>query len=85
MNSPCLPYTAPHPDRDPVTSVGTWLFVPDRQNPAGDVRTGYLSRNGERVVLPHSSGLLAAYLRKLRQLESDFAARIGSLAFPVEA
>ncbi|MFI6443889.1 hypothetical protein [Kitasatospora sp. NPDC050543] len=55
-----------------------WLFVPDRRNPAGDVRTGYLSGNGERVVLQHCSRLLADFLRTIRQIEEDFTARCGA-------
>ncbi|MFD5462060.1 hypothetical protein ACFWIQ_04400 [Kitasatospora sp. NPDC127059] len=47
--------------------------------------TGYLSRNGERVVLAHTSRPLADFVRKISQLESDFAARIGSLLFPAES
>ncbi|PYC68025.1 hypothetical protein C7C46_29665 [Streptomyces tateyamensis] len=76
MISPCQPYLPSPLDRDPVASLGTWLFVPDRRNAAGDVHTGYLSRNGERVVLAHTSRLLADFMRKVRQLESDFAARL---------
>ncbi|GAA1233439.1 hypothetical protein GCM10009665_24650 [Kitasatospora nipponensis] len=67
-----------------MASIGNWLFVPDRRNAAGDVRTGYLSRNGERVVLAHTSRLLADFLRRIRQLESDFAARLGAHPFPVD-
>lgn len=61
-----------------MTSLGKWLFVPDRRNFAGDVRVGYLSCNGERVVLQHCSRLLADFLRTIRQLEEDFAARCGA-------
>lgn len=74
----CYPNTLPPPDRDPVCNAGKWLFVPDRRNAAGDVRTGYLSCNGERVVLRHCSRLLAEFLRTLRQIEENFAARIGT-------
>jgi hypothetical protein len=38
--------------RDPVCSPGKWLVVPDRANVTGNVRTGNLCCNGERVVLP---------------------------------
>ncbi|GAB2693713.1 hypothetical protein GCM10010442_09190 [Kitasatospora kifunensis] len=75
----------PLSDRDPVCSVGKWLFVPDRRNAAGDVlRTGYLSCNGERVVLRHCSRLLADFLRTIRQIEENFAARIGAEPAAVE-
>lgn len=47
-------------------------------NAAGDVNVGYLSRNGERVVLKHCSRLLADFVRTIRQLEGDFTARCGS-------
>ncbi|MFD5611358.1 hypothetical protein [Kitasatospora sp. NPDC127060] len=83
--SPCLPCTSSPPVREPVASLGAWLFVPDRRNAVGDVTTGYLSRNGERVVLAHTSRPLADFVRKISQLESDFAARIGSLLFPAES
>ncbi|MCU7825013.1 hypothetical protein [Kitasatospora sp. DSM 101779] len=64
----------PHsPERDPICSLGAWLFVPDRHNAAGDVETGYLVRNGRRVVLWHCSRILADFLRTLRRLESRFA------------
>ncbi|MFB7665011.1 hypothetical protein ACFC1R_13815 [Kitasatospora sp. NPDC056138] len=68
---------SPPSQHDPVASLGKWLFVPDRRNFAGDVRTGYLSCNGERVVLQHCSRLLADFVRTIRQLEEDFAARCG--------
>lgn len=71
--------------REPVAPLGTWLFVPDRRNVVGDVSTGYLSRNGERVVLAHTSRPLADLVRKISQLESDFTARIGSLLFSDES
>ncbi|MGK4584768.1 hypothetical protein [Kitasatospora sp. HPMI-4] len=60
-----------------MTSLGKWLFVPDRSNFAGDVRTGYLSCNGERVVLQDCSRLLADFVRKIRRIEEDFIARCG--------
>jgi hypothetical protein len=41
------------------------------------VRTGYLTCNGERVVLSHCSRLLADLLRTIHQLEEDFAERCG--------
>jgi hypothetical protein len=69
----CQPNSLPGVERDPVCSLGRWLFVPDRRNPAGDVRCGYLARNGERVVLWHCSRLLADFLRTIRQLEEGFA------------
>ncbi|MEU8512733.1 hypothetical protein AB0C76_14255 [Kitasatospora sp. NPDC048722] len=71
--------------REPVASLGMWLFVPDRRNVAGDVSTGYLSRNGERVVLSYTSRPLADFVRKIGQLESDFTARIGPLLFSDES
>lgn len=71
------PMASPPSQHDPVTSLGKWLFVPDRRNIAGDVRVGYLSCNGERVVLQHCSRLLADFVRTIRQLEEDFAARCG--------
>jgi hypothetical protein len=74
--STCHPYAQSPPDREPVTTVGSWLFVPDRRNHAGDVRIGYLARNGQRVVLRHTSRLLADFMRKIRQLEGDYTARI---------
>ncbi|MFI6843990.1 hypothetical protein OG535_31745 [Kitasatospora sp. NBC_00085] len=55
-----------------------WLFVPDRPNVVGDLRIGYLSRNGERVVLKNCSRILAEFVRTIRQLEDDFVARSGS-------
>jgi hypothetical protein len=61
------------PVRDPVCVLGRWLFVPDRMNAVGDVRVGYLSCNGERVVLLHCSDLLADLVRTIRQLEDAFA------------
>lgn len=71
------PMAVPLPQHDPVTSLGKWLFVPDRSNFAGDVRTGYLSCNGERVVLQDCSRLLADFVRKIRRIEEDFIARCG--------
>ncbi|MDH6703741.1 hypothetical protein P3T27_000422 [Kitasatospora sp. MAA19] len=85
MTSPCLPYASSPPVREPVAPLGTWLFVPDRRNAVGDVSTGYLSRNGERVVLSYTSRPLADLVRKISQLESDFATRIGSLLFSDES
>ncbi|MFH9349392.1 hypothetical protein [Kitasatospora sp. NPDC017646] len=85
MTSPCLPYASSPPVREPIAPLGTWLFVPDRRNAVGDVSTGYLSRNGERVVLSHTSRPLADLVRKISQLENDFAARIGALLFPEES
>lgn len=67
-----------HLPQERATRLGKWLFVPDRRNPAGDVRTGYLSCNGERVVLRHCSRHLADFLRTIRQLEEDFASRCGA-------
>lgn len=46
--------------------------------------TGYLSCTGERVLLPHTSCLLANLLQKTRELESDFAMRLSPHPFPVE-
>ncbi|MFD0528137.1 hypothetical protein ACFQ1I_15155 [Kitasatospora arboriphila] len=43
MPDPVTPHSS---ERDPICSLGAWLFVPDRQNVAGDVETGYLVRNG---------------------------------------
>lgn len=51
--------------------------MPDRVNAVGDVRTGYLCRNGERVVLQHCSRLLADFVRTLRELEAGVTARLG--------
>ncbi|MFE0462617.1 hypothetical protein ACFW1A_25510 [Kitasatospora sp. NPDC058965] len=76
MISTCHPNAPSPPAREPVTTVGGWLFVPDRRNPAGDVHTGYLACNGRRVVLRHTSRLLADFLRQIRQLEGEFTARI---------
>ncbi|MEU9132439.1 hypothetical protein AB0D08_30750 [Kitasatospora sp. NPDC048540] len=73
----CHPYAPSPPEREPVAALGNWLFVPDRRNAVGDVRTGYLVCNGERVVLRHTSRLLADLMRKIRHLEREFAARIG--------
>ncbi|WP_035793647.1 hypothetical protein [Kitasatospora mediocidica] len=84
MTSTSQPFAFAPSDRDPVAKVGKWLFVPDRRNAAGDVRTGYLSCNGERVPLPHTSCLLATFLRKIRRLESDLAMRISPAPFSVE-
>lgn len=70
--------------REPVAPLGNWLFVPDRHNAVGDVATGYLARNGERVTLSYTSRALADFERTIRQLQSDFAARIGSLLFSAE-
>ncbi|MGW2370920.1 MULTISPECIES: hypothetical protein [Kitasatospora] len=85
MTSPCLPYAPPPTVRESIAPLGAWLFVPDRRNAVGDVSTGYLLRNGERVVLAHTSRPLADLVRKIGQLESDFAARIGALLFPDES
>ncbi|GAA2739036.1 hypothetical protein GCM10010440_00210 [Kitasatospora cinereorecta] len=57
--------------------------MPDRTNAAGDVQTGYLVRNGERVILRHCSRLLAEFLRTIRQLEISFAVRGGTLPPPI--
>ncbi|MFJ1707471.1 hypothetical protein [Kitasatospora sp. NPDC088346] len=65
--------------------MGTWFFVPDRSNAIGDVRPGYLSRNGERVVLTYCSETLALLLGRIRQLEEEFAPRWGGLAAQAEA
>ncbi|WP_030267364.1 hypothetical protein [Streptomyces sp. NRRL B-24484] len=70
MPDPATPHSS---ERDPICSLGAWLFVPDRQNAAGDVETGYLVRNGRRVVLWHCSRILADFLRTLRRLECRFA------------
>ncbi|GAA1239990.1 hypothetical protein GCM10009665_33580 [Kitasatospora nipponensis] len=72
-------------EREPICSFGRWLFVPDRLNAAGDVRTGYLACNGERVVLAHCSHLLADLLRTIRQLERDFATGCGVDPMPARA
>ncbi|MEV4615807.1 hypothetical protein AB0K43_24930 [Kitasatospora sp. NPDC049258] len=48
------------------------------------MRTGYLFRNGERVVLSHTSRLLADFMRKMRQLENDFVVRLGARPFSAE-
>lgn len=58
--------------------------MPDRGNAAGDVRNGYLSCNGERVVLRHCSRLLADFVRTIRQLEENFATRSGADSAAVE-
>ena len=58
------------------------MFVPDRRNAAGDVRTGYLTCNGERVTLAHCSRLFADLLRTIRHLEQDFAAQCGADPMP---
>lgn len=82
----CQPMTLPHRlPKEPATRLGEWFFVPDRRNPAGDVRIGYLSCNGERVVLHHCSSYLADFLRTLRQLEEDFARRCGAEPVPTGA
>lgn len=73
-----LPCPGVYAPRDPVCSLGKWLFVPDRANVAGDVRTGYLCCNGERVVLRYCSRPLADFVRTLRELEADFVARLGA-------
>ncbi len=65
----------PSPGPDPLHGFGPWLFVPDSRNAQGDVRPGYLSRNGERVVLAYCSGILGDLLRTIRQLEDDVIAR----------
>jgi hypothetical protein len=85
VTSPCLPHASPAPGREPVVPLGTWLFVPDRRNAVGDVSTGYLSRNGERVVLAHTSRPLAELVRRIRQVEIDFATRIGALLLQDES
>ncbi|GAA4854628.1 hypothetical protein GCM10023235_35070 [Kitasatospora terrestris] len=59
--------------------------MPDRTNAAGDVQTGYLVRNGERVILRHCSRLLAEFLRTIRQLEIGFAVRGGTPPPPIIA
>ncbi|MEW1907288.1 hypothetical protein AB0442_02370 [Kitasatospora sp. NPDC085895] len=75
MPDPVTPHSS---ERDPICSLGAWLFVPDRQNAAGDVETGYLVRNGRRVVLWHCSRILADFLRTLRRLECRFAVTGGA-------
>ena len=70
MPDPATPHSL---ERDPICTLGAWLFVPDRQNAAGDVETGYLVRNGRRVVLWHCSRILADLLRTLRRLECRLA------------
>ncbi|MFF9647324.1 hypothetical protein [Kitasatospora aureofaciens] len=63
------------PDR--ICNVGdNWLFVPDRINVTGDAESGYLVKNGERVVLRHCSRNLAELFRILRQLEFEFSIRL---------
>ncbi len=63
------------PDR--ICNVGDdWLFVPDRINVMGDAESGYLAKNGERVVLRHCSRNLAELIRILRQLEFEFSIRM---------
>ncbi|UKZ03668.1 hypothetical protein BOQ63_006155 (plasmid) [Streptomyces viridifaciens] len=63
------------PDR--ICNVGDdWLFVPDRINVMGDAESGYLAKNGERVVLRHCSRNLAELIRILRQLEFEFSVRM---------
>ncbi|MFI9271279.1 hypothetical protein ACIGXM_11280 [Kitasatospora sp. NPDC052896] len=51
---------------------------------AGDVSTGYLSRNGVRVPLPYTSGLLADFMREIREMEEEFAVRCGARPSAVE-
>ncbi|MFF0434853.1 hypothetical protein ACFYU9_21775 [Streptomyces sp. NPDC004327] len=68
------PNVLPRTDRGPVWPAGGWLFVPDRRDATGEMRSGYLSRDGERVVLRHTSRLLADFLLRIRQLEEGFAA-----------
>jgi hypothetical protein len=63
---------------DPTARLGRWLFVPDQEDADGEVCVGYLSCQGERVVLSHSSDLLADFVRRIQQLEDDFARRSGS-------
>ncbi|GAA5006213.1 hypothetical protein GCM10025734_46090 [Kitasatospora paranensis] len=76
MSSAQLPMApASAPGTDPVCRLGAWFFVPDRVNACGDVRTGYLHGNGERVVLEHCSRLLADFARTIRLLEDDFSVR----------
>jgi hypothetical protein len=65
-------------EQEPICSLGKWLFVPDRRNPAGDVRIGHLSCNGERVTLQYCSGVLADFVRTIRQIEHAFLARCGT-------
>ncbi|MDH6113865.1 hypothetical protein P3T36_002686 [Kitasatospora sp. MAP12-15] len=84
MTSTSQPCAFAPSERDPVARIGEWLFVPDSRNAAGDVRPGYLSRTGERVSLPHTSCLLADFLRKIHRLESDLAMRISPPLFSVE-
>ncbi|MFC9330838.1 hypothetical protein [Kitasatospora sp. NPDC057015] len=81
QQSPPQPSSRPDPLGDP----GTWLFVPDSRNAQGEVRPGYLSRDGERVVLAYCSGILGDLLRTIRQLEDDVAARWDALPLPVGA
>lgn len=78
----------PHQNRagwERAYSVGAWFFMPDRRNPSGDVRPGYLSRNGERVILQYCSGALTGLLHTLYQLDSDLATRWGALFSQAEA
>lgn len=42
----------------------------------GDAESGYLAKNGERVVLRHCSRNLAELIRILRQLEFEFSIRM---------
>ncbi|MER7755492.1 hypothetical protein [Kitasatospora sp. NPDC097643] len=64
-------------ERDRICSAGdNWLFVPDRANAAGDLESGYLVKNGVRVVLTHCSRQLAELFRTLRQLEFEFSTRL---------
>jgi hypothetical protein len=64
-------------ERDRICSAGdNWLFVPGRRNTMGDLESGYLVRNGERVALTHCSLQLAELFRILRRLEFEFSMRL---------
>ncbi|WP_371493831.1 hypothetical protein OG871_02155 [Kitasatospora sp. NBC_00374] len=79
------PQPSPQPDPEPLCTSGAWVFVPDSTNSLGEVQHGYLTCDGERVVLPYCSGVLADLLRTIRQLEGDIAHRWDSLPTPAGA
>ena len=76
MSSTRQPHASQPPD--PTARLGRWLFVAGQKDAEGEVCVGYLSCKGERVVLSHSSNLLADFVRRIQQLEDDFALRSDS-------
>jgi hypothetical protein len=76
-------YSAPlHVDREPICSLGKWLFVPDRRTAGGDIRAGYLACNGERVVLRYCSGIMVDFVRAVREIEKNFTTRCAGTDAP---